>query len=136
MLQATSYKLESGYILLISVLVVSAVGVAVSIAVILFGLGSSRSSFSMEQSGQSKSLVNACADEALERIREDTAFTGQGNLSLGQGVCGYNVVSLGGQNRLITASSTVGTVIRKASINIDAINPKINVSSWLEVADF
>lgn len=129
-------NVPNGYIVLISVLVVSAVGVAVSIAVILFGLGSSRSSFSMEQSSHGRSLVNGCADEAMERIRENTAFTGSGSLTLGQGICEYNVANLGGQNRLVTASSTVGTIVRKARVNIDAINPKINVLSWEELADF
>lgn len=127
---------QKGYVVLISVLVVSAVGAAISVAVILFGLGSSRSSFSMSQSGQARSLANACAEEALERIRENAVFTGSGSLTLGQGICEYNVANLGGQNRLVTASSTVGTIVRKARVSIDAINPKINVVSWEEVADF
>lgn len=127
---------ESGYIVLISVLVVSAVGVSVALAVIQFGLGSSRSSFALEQSAQSRSLVNACADEALEQIRENSSFSGNGSLTLGQGTCAYSVVNLGGENRFITASGTVGTIVRKSQISIDALNPVINILSWQEVADF
>ena len=135
-LQAASYQLQSGYIVLISVLVLASAGAAISIAVILLGLGSSRSSFAIEQSKAAAGLANACAEEALQQIREQTGFTGAGNLTLGNGTCAYNVSDLGGSSRRITASGTAGTIVRKASIDIDAINPQINVVSWQEVADF
>jgi len=125
-----------GYITLISVLVVGAVGVAIATSLILLGIGSSRSSFALEQSNQAKALANACAEEALQQIRDSTPYTGTGNLSLGQGTCTYTVTSQGGQNRTITASGTVGTIVRKVKIIITKINPTITVSTWQEVADF
>ncbi len=136
-LQPTSYNLQakSGYITLISVLVVGAVGVAVATSLILLGLGSSRTSFAVEQSGQAKALANACAEEALQQIRDSTPFTGSGSLTLGRGTCGYTVTSQGGQNRTITSSSTVNSVIRKVQVIISAITPAITVTSWQEVAD-
>jgi len=130
------YNNNEGYITLISVLVVGAVGVAVATSLILLGLGSSRTSFAIEQSNQAKSLANACAEEALEQIRDLTSFTGSGNLVLGQGSCTYTVTSQGVQNRTITASGTVGTIIRKVKIIINQINPTIQIVSWQEVSDF
>lgn len=125
-----------GYITLISILVVGAVGVAITTSLLLLGLGSSRTSFALEQSNQAKALANACAEEALQQIRDSTPFTGTGNLTLGQGTCMYTVTSQGGQNRTITASGTVGTIVRKVEIIITKINPAITVSTWQEVADF
>jgi len=127
---------SDGYITLISVLVVGAIGVAITTSLLLFGLGSSRSSFAIEQSAQARSLADACAEEALQEIRDSTPYTGSDNLSLGQGDCDYTVTSGGGQNRTIDASGTVGTVQRKVKISINAINPSINITSWQEVADF
>ncbi len=127
---------QKGYIVLITVLVIGAVGMAIAVAVLWLGLGSSKSSFSLEQSSQAKALANACSEEALQQIRDSTSFTGTGNLSLGQGTCAYTVTNDGGQNRTITAIGLVGTVVRKVKITIDAINPNINVTSWQEVADF
>ena len=129
------YNNNGGYITLISVLIVGAVGIAITTSLILLGLGSSRTSFAVEQSNQAKALANACAEEALQQIRDSTPFTGSGNLTLGQGVCSYTVTSQGGQNRTITASGTVGTIMRKVKIIIDKINPTIQVVSWQEVAD-
>lgn len=125
-----------GYIMLITVLVIGAVGVAIAVSVLWLGLGSSKSSFSIEQSSQTRALADACAEEALQKIRDSIPFTGTGSLTLGQGSCSYTVTNNGGQSRTITASSTVGSIVRKVSISIDKINPSINVTSWLEVADF
>lgn len=129
-------KYQKGYIALITVLVTGAVGVAIAISLLLLGLGSSRTSFSLEQSNQAKALANACSEEALQQIRDSTSFEGTGGLTLGQGTCTYTVTKLTGQNRTITASGTVGTIIRKVSIALDKITPSINITSWQEVADF
>ncbi len=111
---------------------VGAVGTAIALSLILLGNGSSRTSFALQQSAQAKGLANACAEEALEQIRGSTSFTGSGNLTLGQGTCSYTVTNTGGTNRTVTASGTVGTIIRKVSISITAIDPLIVVSSWQE----
>ena len=122
----------NGYITLVSVLVVGAVGIAIALSLILLGAGSSRTSFALQQSAQAKGLANACAEEAREQIRESTLFTGSGNLTLGQGTCSYTVTNTGGTNRIVIASGTVGTIVRKLTITISAINPFIVINSWQE----
>ncbi|MBI4713619.1 hypothetical protein HY771_00305 [Candidatus Uhrbacteria bacterium] len=129
-------KKRGGYITLLSVLVIGAVGLAITTSLLLLGLSSSRSSFAIEQSDQAKALANACVEEALQQIRDSTPFTGTGSLTLGQGTCGYTVTSQGGQNRTVTATGTVGTIVRKVKVIITNINPTISISSWQEVADF
>ena len=129
-------KDDSGYITLISVLVIGAVGVAITLSLILLGNGSSRTSFALQQSTQAKGLANTCAEEALQQIRDSTPFSGSGNLTLGQGTCSYTVTKQLGQNRTIIAFGTVGTIIRKVNIIINKINPTITLTSWQEVADF
>jgi len=138
MQQNIKHKLQGnkGYITLISVLVVGAVGVAITTSLLLFGLGSSRSSFAAEQSAQARALAGACAEEALQQIRDSTPYTGSDSLSLGQGSCDYTVTNGGGQNRTIEATGTVGSVVRKVRVVIDTINPSINITSWQELADF
>lgn len=131
-----NHNMNKGFITLISVLIVGSVGMAIAISLLLLGLDSSRTSFAIEQSNQAKMLANACAEEALEQIRDSTSYTGNGNLSLGQGACVYTVTSQGGQNRTITASGTVGTTLRKVQVIINTINPLIGVVSWQELSDF
>ncbi len=127
---------SNGYITLISVLVVGAVGIAVTVSLLLLGLDSSRTSFAYEQSNQAKGLANACAEAALQTIRDNTSYVGTGNIALGQGNCSYTVSSEGGENRTITATGIVDIINRKVEVVIDDINPQINIASWQEVADF
>lgn len=130
------FQARAGFITLISVLVVSAVGVAITLSLILLGVGSSRTSFAGEQSYQAKALANACGEEALQQIKDSNPFTGTGSLTLGQGTCSYTVTSQGGQNRTIIATGTVGTILRKVKIIINNISPSITVTSWQELSDF
>lgn len=125
-----------GYITLISVLILSAVGTVIVVAILVLGSGSVRSGLALEQSVQAKALANACAEEALQQISDSIPFTGSGGLSLGQGTCSYTVASQGGQNRTVEASGTVDSVVRKVAITIDQIAPSISIVSWQEVDDF
>lgn len=127
---------RNGYITLLSVLIISSVGLAITVSLILLGLGSSKSSFTIERSAQAKALAGACVEQALQEIRDSVAFSGTGNLTLSHGNCTFTVTSAGGENRSIISSGQVGTVIRKARITLSQINPQINVSSWQELADF
>ena len=126
-------KTQKGFVALVTVLLVGAVGVAVGISLILLGLGFSRTSLALEQSAMAKALANACSEEALQKIRESTAFTGSGNLLLNGGTCTYTVTAGSGQARTIAATGTFGTIIRKVSISITQITPLIVISSWQEI---
>ena len=117
-------------------LIIGAIGTVIVVSLVLLGIGSARTSLAIEQSHGAMALATACAEEALQRIEESTSYTGNDTLTLGQGVCTYIVTNQGGQNRTITSSGTVSTIIRKAKISIDTVNPAIRIVSWQEVADF
>ncbi|MFC1623678.1 hypothetical protein ACFL05_00985 [Patescibacteria group bacterium] len=55
---------------------------------------------------------------------------------MSQGSCTYTVINTGGNNRQINSSASAGNIDRKVKIEIDAINPKINILSWQEVDTF
>lgn len=129
-------KTEKGFVTLLFVLVVFAVGIAVSSSLLLMGVASSRNSFALNQSDQAKALADACAERGLEAVRDDNSYTGTINLDLGQGSCSYTISNTGGSNRTVIAIGTVSTIVRKVRVIINQITPQINVSSWQEVADF
>jgi len=125
-----------GIITLVSILIFGAMGLTISLALIMSATDSDLTSVTAIESAKARYLANACADEALEQIRQSTPFTGSNTINFQDGTCQYTVASQGGQNRTIEASGTVNTVVRKVAIAIDQINPSINISSWQEVADF
>ena len=127
---------NKGIMTLLSVLIIGAIGLTVAVSAMLIGINSSKNSFTILQSNQSKMLANACAEDALQQIRNFTPFAGNGNLLLTYGNCSYTVVDDGAENRTVTATGTAGSIIRKVKIIINQINPEINIASWQEVADF
>jgi len=137
MLKAKSYQLKArkGYTVLLTVLVVGAVAVVIATALLVVGVDSARDISEKESSRGARAMAHACAEEALEQIRDASNFTGYGTLTLGSNTCGYNVVNLGGTNRSIAASSTVNSAVRKVALTLDKVKP-INITSWQEVIDF
>lgn len=127
---------NNGYVTLLSVLLLGAVGMAVTTSLLLSGIGNSRTGLAHQHSHQARALANACAEEGLEQIRNLISYTGSGNLTLGGGTCSYTVTNQGGENRTVTAQGTMGTAVRKVKVIINDINPRIAVVTWEEVADF
>lgn len=128
-------NLERGYITLFSILIVSALGLTITLSLSKLSISSTRLGVVLWQSNQAKALANACAEKALQQIKALPSFSGTGNLSLGEGECTYTVTDLGGENREITAIGTVNDVQRKVKVVVSQITPEIIIQSWQEVAD-
>ncbi len=125
-----------GFVSLIAVIIVGAIGMAVAVALLLSGVDATRQSLMESRSAQSGALRDGCIEEALGHIRDTTSYTGSDTLTLGAGTCTFTVTSQGGQLRTITSTGTVATVVQKARVTIDKITPDISIASWQEVADF
>lgn len=132
-----TYRTQNqGFVTLLTVLIVSAVGVAISSSLLLLGIGNARAGLAVQQSKQAATLADACAEEALQQMRFSTAYSGTASLTLGAGTCSYTVTVLTGENRDVQATGTVGTIVRKVEVTISALTPKTVISSWQEVAHF
>lgn len=125
-----------GFVALLGVLVAGSIALTIASTVLFFGTDFSRSTLLLQQSYQAKALARACADSGLLQLQKNVLYTGTGSLTLGAGTCSYVVANLGGSNRRVQASGTVGNVTKKIEVLINSISPKLNVSSWQEVADF
>jgi hypothetical protein len=132
----TSRKNHSGYMTLISMLVVGAIGTAITVSLLSLGIGAAKTSFAIEQSNQAKAFANQCAEEVLQRIREESLQFDTGTLLFDSGSCSFAVTYQGTEKRTVKASGFVGTVVRKVEIVVEAFNPTLLITSWQEVADF
>lgn len=124
---------KSGYVALMSTLFLGAIALSVTSSLLLFGIESTKATIVTEISKTSRSMADACAEEALQQIRSNTAFSGTNTLTISGNSCSYTVTVGSGAVRTITTSSTIGTVIRKTQLSTDQLFPKINVSSWQEI---
>lgn len=127
---------QQGYVIIISVLIVGTVGLVITVVLALLSNDFYRTSFSLEQSNQSKALSNSCVETALQVVRNDNYYFGTDTVSLGQGTCDYLVIDTGGETREIQSTGTVGNIVRKVRVTVSEINPEILINSWQEVADF
>lgn len=158
MFALSSYKNynNSGYVALMSVVIIGAAAAAIAVSVLLLGLASSRTSLVLAQSSQARALAEGCVEHALQAISDSSNvapadsshfngdsshfvpgdsshFSGGGNYSFRLGTCSYEVSSRGGESGVIAATGTVGTVIRKLRVVISSIHPAITVVSWQDV---
>lgn len=125
-----------GYVALISVLIMEAIGLVVSVSMILLGLGFSRTSYTLQETSEARAIADACAEKILQEIYNDENFSGIGSFAVGSGACDYAISNQGAENRTIDVEGVVGSVIKRVKVIITQINPSIAVASWQEVADF
>lgn len=121
-----------------TLLIVVIIGTIVTGLIIYFGasgLWSVKGSIDDKNSMQADQVASACAELALEALRENNNFTGSGSATILNSNCDYGVTNLGGNNRQIQATGSVNGMVRKIKITTNSFNP-ITVLSWQNVGDF
>ena len=130
-------KTSSGYVALISVIIIGAVLLMVVISSAYISITQGLNSLLYSNHLESEGLVSACGEEALMKLKDDSNYGGNETISLGNNQCQIlPILNLGGQARIIQVSSNVGGATKKNKISINQINPTIRITLWQEVADF
>ncbi|MFA9288627.1 MAG: hypothetical protein ACEQSA_01995 [Weeksellaceae bacterium] len=130
---------RSGFMTLITVLIVAVVGLSIAMSVITTGVIQTKTSITVIQSQQTKALANTCAEIALRQIALNNSYTGTGNQTLGNGSCTYTVTAADLTNKNIQATGTVQNTVRKVlitNVRFSVPQAKLIYDSWQEVADF
>lgn len=126
-------RFESGYVALLSVLIVGAAATAVALTLLVVGTDAQRSGIISQQSAQARWLANACAEEALQQIHDTTSYVGTNSLTLSTGSCNYTVTSTGSTTRTISAVASLNSVVRKVTVYVTIGSSSISITSWQEV---
>lgn len=131
------YAAHRGYIALVTVLIIGAVGIAIAISAILSGIGSSRTNLTVEENREALALADACAEHALIELKVSFDYSGDETLNFDKGNCEILAIEgSGNENRVIKTTGSVGNVIRKNQLAIQEINPDLIITSWQEVKSF
>lgn len=129
-------KKNHGFVVLVGVIVVGAIGLAISVVLSAVGFSASSDARIFEDGRQAKFLAGSCVEEALQQIADSTPFSGSGTQTIGGLSCDYTVVNLGGHNREINAWATVDASTIRFEVVLDQVRPEINIVSWQEVESF
>lgn len=128
---------RSGYVLLISVIVIGSVASAILVSVLMLGISAAQVSSSVHLSSQALAIAHACAEDALMDLRTSLSYAGSETQSFSLGTC--ETLSLGGignNSRLICTEGTVGDTTRRIEIVVEQVLPEMKISSWQEVGAF
>ena len=128
---------HTGYIFLLSVLVVGAISLAITTSVLLLSTSAARTGLSLRNSTESLALAQACAEHALLALRSDSGYVGNETLAIGNGTC--EILSVGGtgnENRTVCTEGVRGDTARRLEILIIRLLPRVTITSWQEVTDF
>lgn len=126
-------KPQKGFVALITVLILGAASLAIASTILLSATDDLRLMLITQTSIQARNLATACAEEGLEQIHDNNAFTGSATLTMGQGTCSYTVTK-SGSNRTVTTRGSVNNVIRKLTISATISAGLVNINSWQETS--
>ncbi|MCK9393342.1 hypothetical protein M0Q03_00885 [bacterium] len=131
MLQLRQDKKNKGFIALMMVLIINAIGLIVAISLLLQGNLFLKNVYSFEQMEKAKAIVNACCEDALFAIKNNPSIVGSYNLNFPEGNCSYNISNNKG---IITIKSLAGIneYTRRVTIVTQSIDSKFQILFWKE----
>ena len=85
-----------------------------------------------QKGGEAFSVADGCMEEALGRMRMNSAYTGD-SLNFDNGSCIITVI-ISGNNRTVTVTGTVGNYSRKIESTATLTNNIVTINSWQELS--
>ena len=127
----------TGFVTLISVLIVGTVGAAIAVSLVLLGTDNYRVTANVEDSRLSQSLSDACSEKALDALRSDINYAGNETINFTKGSCQIlPIIGNGSENPIVQTTGNVNSLIRKNEIEVIQVSGQVKVGTWREVADF
>ena len=130
---------QNGYIVLISVVMLGAVGAAVASSLVLLSLADSQTSQSMGQSLQARAAAESCAETALNSLRENPGYGGDETLAWDTAQCVISPVEFSDPVYTIRAQGSGDNFVIRLEITArrqEGPPPAMEIDSWQEVPQF
>lgn len=127
---------QSGFIALISILIISALMLLVGVGMVLRAVGETRISIVSEHAARARAAVTSCAEYALMQLKNSSSYAGNQTLNIGGDPCTILPIGgSGGANRTVQTTSTVNGATRNVFIRVQVIDPTMTVT-WQNVPTF
>ncbi len=124
-------KNQKAFAALLTIIIIGAAALVIGLTATILGLGDLEMAYDSQQGEETFSIADSCIEEALRRIRLDSAYTGD-TLSLGDGSCIIGVTGTD-PNRTVSVTSTMGNYYKKLQVGITITGYSITIDSWQEV---
>lgn len=126
--------MKNGYIAFSSLLVISAVVLAIAVSVSLMGIDEIKNSFALSQGEKAEAATKACLEEALYRLRDDADYT-SGTLNIDTNLNCTISVSGSAANRTIAITATLigpPDYQKNLTLTVKRTGGGINLLTWTE----
>src|SRR3989344_1464013 len=125
-----SKKGSVGFVAISTMLIISAVAIAVVTTLSLLSIGEAQSSFSLTQGAISLQLVEGCAEDVLQKVHDNVNFNDT-SISQPEGTCLLTYNSSGPTNWDVTVETGDTNSIRTLRITFTR-GTTLAVTSWQE----
>jgi predicted RND superfamily exporter protein len=121
-----------GFAALTGVVILGIVATILLPSIILINTDNVRVETAIAQSGVALNLASACAETALNNLRNNNSYTGNATLTYPNGTCQIQTITGTTPNFTIQTTSTIGGFTKKIRVVTSQISPAIVLSSWQE----
>lgn len=128
-------SIQNGYVSLLSVLIIGSVGTSIAVSLLLMGQGRLHAAYSLQIAAQALSVTDGCVEEALLEISQDSNTTGGTSVVIGPHTCSYFIENSSGENKIISASTTISNVVQRVRVTTSSTSP-LSIQFWNPVESF
>jgi hypothetical protein len=115
---------DSGFVALTTVLVLSAVMLALGIGMVSREILGAQGSLGMEARDMARAYAEGCADLALLKLTREPGYGGSEGILMGDDSCDIGAVEGTGESRTVRVTGHAGEHAYELSISIDALYPQ------------
>lgn len=125
---------SSGFVALLTIIVIAAMTLLVSLNASLLGLGELDLGYTSQKGGEVYAIADGCAEESLRRFRLDTSYTG-GSITTKNGSCIIEIIATAPNATSTVTASTMSLYYKTVQVAFEYTNearPALTILSWAE----
>lgn len=119
-----------GYIALVSLLMISAVALGIVLVVSSLSISEAQMSLSVKKGSEARYIAEACAENALEMIKDSPAYSEE-SLSIFGGSCTISI-STAGSDWTVTSTAEKDNYSKTIEVQLTRTS-QITINSWQEI---
>ncbi|MEI7578694.1 MAG: hypothetical protein WCJ58_01490 [bacterium] len=120
-----------GFATITTVLILCIVSAAILSTVLIVSIEQGVTHKAVRDSMYARHLAESCAEVAVSKVKADLTYTGNENLTIGNGTCKIEIISgSGNTNRTILTTATYNQATRKVRVIIATVNPLSVITTW------
>lgn len=128
-------KKQSGYVVLLLSLIVSAIGVTLAVNSLLVSTQVTDVAISSEEAIQADALARSCTEYAIEKLIETQTYGGDETVTIGSNSCRIlSITGVKNGDRVIHTQATVSSVTRYIQTQISSIAPQVVIEDQTNLA--